>query len=716
MASTLAWYAGRCIKRAEHDKPALLEAAAQQVDGVWKPIENREALFKHIDGLELRTADARQVRAAEWLAFTMTPTGPRAKTWKALQHRRLYWYVDLSADGGQGPVHRRLLTKGFNTRQPSGVWIVRCTDDEVLMLDLKQQDGAAHLASGTSKVMAHRFDPASVAALPTAEGVIQLYDLNGAAVQATYDWTGDDAFALRLVRAAAGAGNVEANKFIPWLEAFAKQGQTLSSVDPSDLAFAHDAIRAGQLAKRLADDQALLRKFIDAFATDERIADVINAFAAKAAEQERQAARSRAETAFAKEIAVQRDKKLRELESDMRSIERARTAELDADRAQRLKQLSEAIERQRVSAEEELQRSVEARRAVIESGVQDLENRRAALTKQAAQLEAANEEAQRELASLLSAASEANAGLEATRSEANAIHVALLAEQASLTMLQMKCPAPSAPASAPTVSPVGLSQKIEASKLLSAQGKKLMMQFAALVLAGEVPALCGPGVSDFLAAAETMLAAGRAVRMEADPTIITFEDLWIRPGLSLPTALGHALRYAAGAASQPRTNLAVIERAERSGARFWYPPLLHAAQRGDVPQRLLMCVTIEDPGCEEAAAIFAHAVRLDVDGALAPNAGVAFAMAKAAGIAEELDPGPGRADVSLGAKDVLAHADALGASRTARALRVLAQARQMHVNAQATGTHASAQAAAFIRLFMTGGDAVDNTLRSLRHA
>lgn len=716
MGSTLAWYAGRCIKRAEHDKPALLEAAAQQVDGVWKPIENREALFKHIDRLELRTADARQVRTAEWLAFTMIPTGPGAKTWKAPQYRRLYWYVDLSEDGGQERVHRRLLTEGFDTRHPSGAWIVRCADDEVLLLDLKQQDGTAHLAGGASKVMAYRFNPAAVAALPTEDWEIQLYDLNGAAVQATYDWTGDDAFALRLARAAAGAGDVEANKIIPWLEAFSKQGQTLSSVDPSDLALAHDAIRAGQLAKRLADDQALLRKFVDAFATDERIGDVINAFAAKAAEQERQAARSRAETAFAKEMAAHRDKKLRELESDMHSMERVRTAELDANRAQRLEQLSKDIERQRALAEEALQHSVEARRADIESRVQDLESRRAALTKQAAELEAANEETRRELASLRGAISEANVGLEATRSEANSIHVALMAEQASLATLQMKCPAPSAAAFAPTVSPVGLSKKIEVSNLLSAHGKKLMTQFAALVLAGEIPALCGPGVSDFLAAAESMLAAGRSVRMEADPTIITFEDLWIRPGVGLSTALGHALRSAAGAASQPRTNLAVIERAERSGARFWYPSLLRAAQHGDAPQRLLMCVTIEDPSCEEAAAIFAHAVRLDVEGALAPKAGVAFAMAKAAGIVDELDPGTERADVALGAKDVVAHADTLGASRTARALRVLAQARRMHGNAQVTETHASAQAAAFIKLFMIGGDAVDNTLRSLRHA
>lgn len=716
MGSTLAWYAGRCIKRAEHDKPAQLEAAAQQVDGVWKPIENREALFKHIDRLELRTADARQVRAAEWLAFTMIPTGPGAKTWKAPQYRRLYWYVDLSADGGQESVHRRLLTEGFNTRHPSGAWIVRCADDEVLLLDLKQQGGIAHLAGGVSIVTARRFDPACVAALPTADGEIQLYDVNGAAVEATYDWTGDDGFALRIARAAAGAGDVEARKFIPWLEAFAKKGQTLSSVDPSDLDLAHDAIRAGQLAKRLADDQALMRTFIDAFATDQRIGDVINAYAAQAAEQERQAARSRAETAFAKEITGCRDKKLRELESEMRSIESARIAELDADRAQRLKQLNEDINRQRTAAEETMQRAVEARRAAIEAGVQDLESRRAVLTEEAAQLEAANDEAQRELASLHSAASEANAALAAIRSEADAVHVALLAEQASLTTLQMKYPAPSAPASAPTVSPVALGKKIEASTLLSPQGKKLMIQFAALLLAGEVPALCGPGVSDFLAAAEAMLAAGRAVRMEADPTIITFEDLWVRPGAGLSTTLGHALRSAAGAAGQPRTNLVVIERAERSGARFWYPSLLHAAQRGDAPQRLLMCVTVDDPSCEEAAAIFAHAVRLDIEGALAPNVGVAFAMAKAAGLAEELDPGPGRADIALAVRDVLAHAGALGACRTARALRVLAQARQMHGNAQANDAQASAQASAFIKLFLTGGDAADNTLRSVSHA
>lgn len=716
MGSILAWYAGRCIRRAEHDKPAQLEPAAQQVDGAWKSIKNSEALFKHIERLELRAADARQLRVAEWVAFTMAPIGPGAKAWKATQYRRLYWYVDLSGNGGAESVHQRLLTEGFNTRQPSGAWLVRCANDEVLLLDLKHQGGVARLASGVNKVTGHRFDPASVAKLPTADGDIHLYDLNGAPVQATYDWTSDDAFALRIARAAASAGDAEAKGLVLWLEAFAKQGRTLSLVDPFDLALAHDAIRGGQLAKRLADEQALLRKFIDAFATDPRIGDVINAYAAQAAEQERQAARSRAEIALAKEITAHRDKKMRELESDMRSIERARNAQLDADHAQRLKQLSEDIEGERTAAEDALKRSVEARRAAIEAGVQNLESRRTALTKEAAQLEAANEQGQHELASIRSAVSEAKAELQAIRSEANAVHVAVLAERASLMTLQMKCPTPAAPSAAPTVSPLGLSKKIEASKLLSAQGKKLMMQFAALVLAGEVPALCGPGVSDFLAAAETMLAAGRAVRMEADPTIITFEDLWIRPGAGLSTTLGHALRSAAGATGQPRTNLVVIERAERSGARFWYPSLLHAAQRGDSPQRLLMCVTIEDPSCEEAAAIFAHAVRLDVDGALAPSAGVAFAMANAAGIAEELDPGPGRPDVALGAKDVLAHADALGASRTARALRVLAQARQMHGNAQANDSHASAQATALIKFFMTGGDAFDNTLRSLRHA
>lgn len=708
MASNLIWYAGRCLKRQEHDKAALLEAAVQQVGGAWQPIENRKVLFKNMDSVEWRSTEARHVRLSEWVAFTLTPTGVKTKPWQAGEHRRLYWYVDLSADGGQEQVHRRLTAEGVKMPHPTGAWIVRCANDEILLLDLKQQDGAAHLASSPSKVLAYRFDPACVTTMRTDGGDIELYDLNNAAVKVTYDWTSDDAFALRIARAAASAGDVQAHDLVSWLEGFAK-GRMLTSVDPSDIVAANDAIRAGKMAKRLADDQELLRKFIDAFTADERIGGVIRSYAAQTAEQERKAARSRAEKAAAQEMAAHRDMKLRQIESELRDIEQTQLAQLEDARAQRLKQLKDELDQRQVADEEALRRGAGARCAAMEAAVLNLENRRAALSEEAAQLTAANEEAHRALAPLLGAASEASKALEALQREADEVQAALLAERVTLTALQMKYPAPRLPAAAATVSPTRLGEKIATSTLLSAEGKGLMMQFAALVLAGEVPVLCGPGVRDFLAVAEMMLSAGRAVRMEADPTMITFEDLWVRPGLGVSTALGHALRSAAGAAGEPRTSLAVIERAERSGARFWYPSLSNCAEQGDLPRRLLLCATVEDASCEEALALFVHAVRLEVSDALAPDAGIVLAMAKtnAAVPTDELDPGAARADASLAAVDLFDHAKTLGAARSARALRVLAQARDID---------SRVPAAAFIRLFMTSGGAAANPLRSVSNA
>lgn len=708
MASNLIWYAGRCLKRQEHDKAALLEAAVQQVGGAWQPIENRKVLFKNTDSVEWRATEARHVRLSEWVAFTLTPTGVKTKPWQAGQHRRLYWYADLSAEGGQDQVHRRLTAEGVNMPHPSGAWIVRCAKDEVLLLDLKQQDGAAHLASSPSKVLAYRFDPACVTTMPTEGGDIELYDLNNAAVKVTYDWTSDDAFALRIARAAASAGDVQAHNLVSWLEGFAK-GQTLTSVDPSDVGAANDAIRAGKMAKRLADDQELLRKFIDAFTADERIGGVIRTYAAQTAEQERKAARSKAEKAAAQEMAALRDLKLRQIESELRDIKQAQLAQLEEARTQRLKELKNQLDQRQAADEEALRRGAGARLSAVEAAVQDLESRRAALSEQAAQLEKANEEARCALEPLVSAASEASSALEVIRREADEVQAALLAERATLTALQMKYPAPRLSRAAATVSPAKFGEKVAVSNLLSEEGKGLMVQFAALMMGGEVPVLCGPGVRDFLAVAETMLSAGRSVRMEADPTMITFEDLWVRPGLGASTALGHALRSAAGAAGEPRTSLAIIERAERSGARFWHPALSNCAEQGDLPRRLLLCATVEDADCEEALALFAHAVRLEVNDALASNAGLLLAMAKTntALPTDELDPGAARANAMLVTAELIDHVKTLGAARSARALRVLAQGRDID---------SGAPAAPFIKLFMTSGGAAANPLRSVSNA
>src|SRR5690606_38212538 len=213
MASNVIWYAGRCIRRAEQNKAAHLEAVAQLVNGEWRLIGDPKTLFRHTNDVELRGADTRHIRVSDWAAFTIGGKSDRAKSWPATAHRRLHRYVDLAALGSAEQAQRKLV-EGIQTQHPSGTWIVRCADDEVLQVELRQLDGIAYLASGNDKVSAYRFDLESVIRMPTLDEEVELYDLKDATRTTVYDWAPDDAFAIRVVRAAAVDGVINARSLI----------------------------------------------------------------------------------------------------------------------------------------------------------------------------------------------------------------------------------------------------------------------------------------------------------------------------------------------------------------------------------------------------------------------------------------------------------------------------------------------------------------------
>jgi prefoldin subunit 5 len=96
------------------------------------------------------------------------------------------------------------------------------------------------------------------------------------------------------------------------------------------------------------------------------------------------------------------------------------------------------------------------------------------------------------------------------------------------------------------IGPGGAPEWITNCQLLTSRGKENLRKFVALLLAGEVPLLCGAQVEDFLEIAQVLVSGGRAVRLEADPTIIAFEDLWVRAGTLTATALRVAAMDAAG--------------------------------------------------------------------------------------------------------------------------------------------------------------------------
>ncbi|EBY0062329.1 hypothetical protein DUP85_17615 [Salmonella enterica subsp. enterica serovar Durham] len=194
---------------------------------------------------------------------------------------------------------------------------------------------------------------------------------------------------------------------------------------------------------------------------------------------------------------------------------------------------------------------------------------------------------------------------------------AAIAEKAR-RMAHSAIPAICLPAEAKTVSRAELSRIISENKLLTHEGKILMEQFLALTLAGECPLLYGSETQDFLAIAASLISSGRAIRQIADPTMISYEDLWIRAGNNLATPLYQGLLLSD--AHRPRTILAVIERVECSAARFWLPALKEGLRNGDLPRRFLVCGTITNEDNEEAEKIKEEHLFLLVENIVVRNA------------------------------------------------------------------------------------------------
>ena len=136
------------------------------------------------------------------------------------------------------------------------------------------------------------------------------------------------------------------------------------------------------------------------------------------------------------------------------------------------------------------------------------------------------------------------------------------------------------------------------------------------MLAGELPVLAGSEAPSLVTVAQALLCPGRSASVEADPTIISIDDLWSRPGSGAPTAIAAATKAAeAGGAT-----FVSIRSIERSGARIWQPALAEALRTGGLPRGLLVACLTGDPEHEEIAALPNPIHLIEVEGALTESA------------------------------------------------------------------------------------------------
>ena len=665
------WYAGRCVSRHDHDKVINVEVIARLEGSGWTALENARHLFGGVQEVELRCSHAKTIKIGEWEMFQLSKKGK--KLWIVGEHKKLYHYTDLSNLGSAAQVQRYIVSDELKTSESSGSWMVRSQDTEVLQIELRQVQGIGHLATASGKIPAFPFDPDCIARIPFEGKEIELYELrHKAEAIAIYDWSSDDAYAVRVIRAIANAADSRVKAAIGWLEEHGKTKQSLELLSAVDMATTNDALRSGKLAKRLAADQALLSALVNAMLNDSRVFGLIKSKTDMIAEEERSALQIRAETAMQRELATLREERVASLNIEIESL--------------RLDGIKKIDDRN-----SEIERELAARK---EDGLVEISQNLGAMVTnlqlQAEELTSCCSLAKTELLDLDHEAKTLNGKLRLLREQerealANIDRIVAITSiaqsQKNTAPERVLVPFPTSEPGTPLMSSE-VKSFVENSPILSSTGKAMMLRFLALLLAGDLPVLTGPDAEDFLLIAEAMFANGASTRLEGDPTIINFEDLWLRPGSNVQTALAHALSATADTdGTGGRTRLLVIDGAERSGARFWFPALAARTRRGELPRRLLACITIHDTASEEAEAVLSQATRLDIQDALVPEAAIVV-IASGPELRRELDPPERPTDLTEAALVLAPYLQMLSFARAQRAARAVIEAKNLNLPTQ----------------------------------
>jgi hypothetical protein len=628
MAGGSPWYAGRCIRR--HDVIGEIEVIARREGQAWVAVENPEKLFPRTGSIEIRGVDTRQLRIGDWVIFQLATRMGRG-LWKASQYRRLCQYKDLSEKGSMDEIHRILAVEGISGPESVGFWAIRVSKDALVQVELVRSGQAAVLAPGTTQVVAYDFISDNLLLMPCQGKAVELYDFDqDASPREIHDWSPETNYILRVVHALAIADTPEVSRIIAWLEAHAHRAGERLSLNSADLVAAHEAVRSGTLAKRLSEDGHLLQALVDALKRDGRVRELIERRVEAIAEEERSTLHAQEKIKLESMLREREQQALEQLQEKIHGMEDAGRRRIEDSLASRERDVEKSLAARSAQGLLELEELLGQQKRSLENEVENLSLSKASLEAKAASL-------MKEVGDLEVRSED----LRQRQKEAGEDLDRLLAAR-SLAKETSHRPEVMVPVSVPikrgkSVSASEVNELIFRNPLLTPHGRLLMQRFIILLLAGDVPVLCGPEVDAFLRIAEATISSGWSASMEADPTVITFEDVWVRAGTSVPTALGRAFQLCDRAGDT--TCLAVIKNIERSGARFWLPTLVERSRRAEFPRRLLLAVTVGDRECEEALSISKEAIQLEIKSAIEVLAPQLAPLTIRIEASNELDPG-----------------------------------------------------------------------------
>ncbi|MGN7909428.1 hypothetical protein [Enterobacter sp. 22503] len=656
------WYLGQFDRR---NYQSYLKAIAQETPVGWRSIDNPKKLFPRTGEVEFNEAEALSLRKGDWAAFHVGP-GTRNRA-QAKHARRIYPYYDLSSGQTLLETRRQLSFDGITTDGEPGLWAIRFGADGLILANLAESKSGCLILSKSQNVYEYDFHGGvviSVSGISESGKLFYMPDVDASPAY-IHDWTPDKQYIENVIQILSCADSTAA--IASWLRVHTNEQNGKLTSGVNDLLAAAQTLRGGELAKKLEEEDSLTRQFTEAVLKDQYIAQLLEHQIQKIAEEERVALRAEQYRSLDKEFSTERLRRREVIETEMSVFEKTRKCELEEEIAQ-LRQLEEEkLQIDFAKKQADLERTLKQEKEYLENEISRLKDACAELCAQNANQHQILTTLISEHKACLASLTDVKECTAQAKNELEKMDIAI-AEKAR-RMAYSAIPEVRLPAQARVISCEEFGHSVRENKLLTPDGKILMTQFLALMLAGECPLLYGPETQDFLAIAESLISSGRSIRLVADPTMISCGDLWVRAGNHLATPLYQGLLLCES--SYPRTILAVIERVECSAARFWLPALKEQLYGGDFPRRFLICGTIENEDCEETEKMKEQHLRLRMENVVIRNAIALSPLHLSSENHSELDPGP----ASQGSlPDRLAIADEMSAGRldlayTLRAMR-----------------------------------------------
>lgn len=608
MSGSNTFVVGQCTRVRDS---VFMQARAQSVDGVMRDLTHTSQKEFPPDGeIELRGARA-MLKQDDWaIAKPILDGPPRRQRWVSQTARKLLPFDDLSGLGGPEAARRLLVEQGLQDGFV-GEKIFRVGPDEMVVVAMnRSQDGRCRASSANmERLSVYRFDPAKIVVVPTPSGSVSMMEKNHHSPEIeTTNWSSDAQYVAQIVRGALAEGS-EARKataaIAATLSAHAdKLAALITGAGEPDPKIAREILRSQRLGELLASRPALIDEFMAALRrapdVSARIDQEIARVTAEAVEAKRAEIASELTASLEAELANERRERIAKLEAELADLEESS-----------LQELQQKIDRETGAA----LAAIEVRKSGLEKAVSELEKTRDELYESHRLKTVEIEALTAQIAGLTSDVVDRKADIDRLlRMEQ------VLQDVGDRSKKTNDGPTFPLAIASPYAMPLPIAEIpdwLKASQLLTDAGRRGVARLAPLILSGGVPVIDGPEADDALDVLSAMLAGGAITTFDCDPTVISHDDLWRRPGSGAPTALGMAL---SDVQERQTIRLCAIRRAELSPAQFWIETLRRAGKQRALPKEFLLCVT-RAGGEESESASDPSAFR--AEGWIERNAGVA---------------------------------------------------------------------------------------------